>query len=282
MARMSIDDMFLRDSRVMRFAHMLGMSKFEACGRLLHVFALAYDRADAGSNDVVTAEDIDFAAEKVGVADAMIMVGLAQKVGSRSAKSIRIKGAKDRTEYLATRRESGRAGGVKSGETRRNRAEAKTKHTFAKNEAPANPSAPDLPSADPDPNPTHTKSARARGLDSDPFPESPDLEAFGQTADEIAMAILAKLGSHNGVEYSGTAQHKQLIADRLRDGITVDELRMVIGYCAIELGWRDRPEMLKSLRPETLFGDESISKYLDPARTWFKAIEQAERARRAG
>ncbi len=46
-------------------------------------------------------------------------------------------------------------------------------------------------------------------------------------------------------------------------------MRKVIGYCACELEWQDDPKMHQYLRPETLFGADSIHRYLDPARAWF-------------
>ncbi len=270
MARMSIDDMFLRDTRVQKLARRMGWNKYEARGRLLEVFAVVYDRVDANKGDLLELHDIDIAADCDGLGVAMLELDLAVECSKR----IRIRGAQERTRYLATRQTAGQAGGLKSGESRRN----KPKVTFEANrsspspncEAPANPSVPDpdpaSASADPNLNPTHTQNARAResGFGSDPDPEA-----------RVADSLLAKLSSYNGVEYSCSPRHKQLIADRLSEGITVDELRMVIGYCAFELGWATRPEMLASLRPETLFG-ESISKYLDPARSWFRKLQEQE------
>jgi uncharacterized phage protein (TIGR02220 family) len=257
MARMSIDDMFLRDPRVLRLAKACGWSKFETEGRLLHVFGLVYDRVDAGADDVLQAIDIDIAAELEGFSGLMVEHGLA----ARERRGVRIKGAKERTNYLATREESGRRGGVKSGETRRKKAEAKSKVTFDKNEGRSNPTHyyPD-PSADPDPDPTHTET-RARASVGDPV--SP-----GDPASAVRY-VLAKLTAQNDVEYSGTPEHVELIASHLRSGITVDELCMVVGYCALELRWKERPEMQASLRPETIFGPK-FSKYLEPARSWFR------------
>lgn len=144
MARMSIDDMFLRDPRVKLLATSLGWSKYEARGRLLDVFAVVYDRVDAGEDDVLTAVAIDTAAEWDGLAARMLEVGLVEQV----AHGLRIKGAHERTKYLATRESSGRKGGVKSGETRRKKAAERAKVTFAKPEGPSNP----IPTA-PDPVP---------------------------------------------------------------------------------------------------------------------------------
>ena len=90
------------------------------------------------------------------------------------------------------------------------------------------------------------------------------------------MRILAKLTAQNGVRYSGTNEHVRLIVHHLRDGVTEYDLRHVIGYCALELEWKGNPAMEKYLRPETLFGPQTIAKYLDPARTWFAKLPLEE------
>ncbi|NUO49775.1 MAG: hypothetical protein HOV80_13045 [Polyangiaceae bacterium] len=88
--------------------------------------------------------------------------------------------------------------------------------------------------------------------------------------------VLEKLTARNGVRYSGTAEHTRLIVGRLREGASEMDLRVVIGYCAEELGWKGDPAMEKFLRPETLFGPKTIAKYLDPARAWFAKLPPDE------
>lgn len=94
------------------------------------------------------------------------------------------------------------------------------------------------------------------------------------TPEEIASAkvVLEKLTAQNDVQYTGADAHLKLIIHQLRGGVSEMDMRAVIGYCAHELGWKTKPEMLKYLRPETLFGPQSISKYLDPARAWFASL----------
>lgn len=100
------------------------------------------------------------------------------------------------------------------------------------------------------------------------------------TPDEIASAmdVLARLTARNGIAYRGSAKHLGLIIARQRHGVTADQLKAVIGYCAIKLGWLEKPAMVDYLRPETLFGPESIERYLDAACTW--ARDELEEARR--
>jgi uncharacterized phage protein (TIGR02220 family) len=95
---------------------------------------------------------------------------------------------------------------------------------------------------------------------------------------ESVRVVLEKLSAQNGVRYSGTAEHARLIVNQLRAGVDEMDLRAVIGYCALELngGWKGNPDMEQFLRPETLFGPKTISKYLDPARTWFAKLQPSE------
>lgn len=92
------------------------------------------------------------------------------------------------------------------------------------------------------------------------------------------MAVLKRLGERNGTNYTGTDKHVRLIANQLRAGVTELELRAVVGYCAVKLGWLEKPAMADYLRPETLFGPDTIQRYLDPARTW--ARDELEEARK--
>src|ERR1043166_6122728 len=111
MARMSIDDKFLRDPRITQLAMDLHMSRWEAMGRLLAVFAVCYDL----ERDTLTCNQVDLAAERPGFGDAMFASDLAVNV----RRGMRIRGAGKRIEYLAPKRAAGRLGGLKSAESRR-------------------------------------------------------------------------------------------------------------------------------------------------------------------
>lgn len=272
---MSIDDMFLRDPRVMRLAKACGWSKYEARGRLLEVFALVYDRVDAGADDTVQAVDIDMAAEFEGLSALMIEHDLAENV----RRGVRIRGAKERTNYLATRKESGQLGGIKSGESRRNKAKQQAKVTFAETEGRANPSAASASASSavvaavvcpaPEEKNSATPSAGGSQVGSRKKPKPSTATDAERSA---AIRVLGKLSERNGVRYSGTEDHVGLIARHLRNGTDEMDLRYVVAYCAAELGWAAKPDMAPYLRPETLFGPKTLSKYLDPARTWASSL----------
>ncbi len=255
MARMSIDDKFLRDPRVADLADDLGISRFDAMGRLLAVFALCYDF----ERDTLRTSDIDRAAERPGFADAIFAADLA--VIARGG--MRIRGANQRIEYLAGKREAGRVGGANSALSR----QLASKHPVqAPRQARGNLPDP-VPDVVPDPAPDRVPDQEKEVVVA---ARPPRAAKAGPTPAELATVqrVLGKLGERNGVAYGGAAAHVKLIVGRLRDGLTEFELRAVIAYCCDE--WLGDDEMRKYLRPETLFGPTTIAKYLDPARARYR------------
>lgn len=168
MARMSIDDKFPRDPRVIRLGKRFGWSRRETMGALIDVFQIAYDRVQ----DIVPAEDIDTTAERDGFAAAMIEVDLAEQTRA----GVRIKGAADRINYLTGRADAGRSGGVKSGESRRNKREAKRSTASEATQAAVNPPDP-VPDVAPDPSPEDQRLSLPRaippGTEQGPAPAPP-------------------------------------------------------------------------------------------------------------
>ncbi len=80
--------------------------------------------------------------------------------------------------------------------------------------------------------------------------------------------VLEKLSRESNVAYRGSRVHVGLIVDRLRDGITADDMIAVIAFCAYKKGWKGDEKMHEHLTPNTLFGPQNIERYLDPARSW--------------
>lgn len=260
MARMSIDDMIVRDPRITKLAGLVGWSRRETVGCLIaDVWPICYDQREA----VISSDLVDLAAGQPGFADAMVRSELA--TWTRGNQRIRIRGAQERIEYLDKKKRAGSVGGTKSAESRSKKSSTTTDDAQAR----GNPSAsvPDPVSASvPDVANSEKNSARPSvgGTRSRSKPSEPTAEERS-----TAMFVLQKLGQRSGVTYSGAAEHVRLIVAQLRNGVTETDLRKVIGYCAIELDWPNNPDMAKYLRPETLFGPKTIAKYLDPARTWF-------------
>ena len=217
---------------------------------------------------------------------------------------IYVRGAAERIAYLIKSEESGRIGGQNSGTSRGNSSKGPLRHPSRDPQGSGNPTptATDTASASAVATDQSKNSARPSvGGDRDLFGEleakcdaySGDVgkarankarkakKPFDHTEAEAASVrlLLDKLGQHTGTQYSGADEHVRLIVGRLRDGVTEWDLRCVIGYCAhpTGLGWTDKPDLSKYLRPETLFGPRTISKYLDAARSWAtKHIAQPE------
>jgi hypothetical protein len=103
---------------------------------------------------------------------------------------------------------------------------------------------------------------------------------------QTAIRVLGKLSERNGVQYQGTDAHLRLIVRQLRDGRSELDLRKVIAFCAEPIerggkGWEDDPKMRQYLTPETLFGPESIQRYVDAALSWAaRAYPQQEEQKR--
>ena len=119
MARMSIDDSAPRDPRVKKLARAMGWHRHQALGALIDVWAVCYDRVTA----VLTVEDVDLAVEIDGFCARMVECDLARTLPG-DANSVHIAGVEKRIGYLNSASESGKKGGVKSGESRRRKREA--------------------------------------------------------------------------------------------------------------------------------------------------------------
>lgn len=105
MVRVNVDGDALRDTRVVkRLPRALGLDLYATLGRLVHVWILGYDQRSA----IVTAIDIDDAANLDGFATAMIKAELAEDMGDGK---VRIRGVADRIGYLLAAAENGRKGG---------------------------------------------------------------------------------------------------------------------------------------------------------------------------
>lgn len=89
-----------------------------------------------------------------------------------------------------------------------------------------------------------------------------------QTELESATRILAKIGERTGRAYEGSKVHVGLIVRQLRAGRSEWDLRAIVAWCWGE--WEPKAEMHKYLRPETLFGPETVERYLPDARAWLR------------
>lgn len=200
MARMSIDDKFLRDGRVKLLGQRLGWSRRETMGALLDVFAVAYDQ----ENDIIPLAEIDAAADKQGFALMMSEVNL----GEIDGDDMRIKGAGERIEYLAKKREAGAKGGRKSGESRRKLHEAKRSIASEARQASWNP---------PDPVPD---------LPPDPVPEDQKLSLPRDPAVQIPRQALPQPAVPPDDHRAPTVQDRRMVRDQIREEINAARARV--------------------------------------------------------
>jgi len=271
---MSIDDSVGRDPRITRLAARLGLDRDLVVGRLVtKVWPICYDQMTA----IVAVADIDAVAGS-GFAAAMLEVGL----GRKHQHGVWVAGASARIEYLRRQKVAGSKGGVASGLARLSRAAKPPTITTTSNDrsstARTMPQAlANLPDPVPDPAPVVVPDSEINPPET-PLPggiPKPGSKSKPITDAETASVrrVLDKLGDVSGVAYRGSRRHTQLVVDRMRAGVSEFELRFVVGYCARELGWAAEPDdgerdMRPYLRPETLFGPQTIERYLDAARTW--------------
>lgn len=290
--RVNVDSVALADPRFKVLAMALAKSWYDALGRCIAVWALAFERR----TEVLHQALINGVAEHPEFATMMIAADLAEAV----EHGIRIRGVFGRLEWLELQDQK-----------RKLALEAKRRRVGLPSERPRG-SSPTNPRAIPTGRPSSlapaldsslapalgtTPDHEGTALRAESAPEalvSPALEGFKAHVDEVmakpakpgrkpkvkpgeptdlelvtARGVLDKLSKESGHGYRGATEHLRLIVARLRDGVTEQDLRKVVVYCAVELKWAGDDKMGQFLRPETLFGPRSINKYLDPAVSWY-------------
>lgn len=246
------------DPRIEYLGKLAGYSAYEALGRLAHLWRYCTQRQLYIAPHAVIEAIIGAPAET------LVRAGL----GEPTSDGVRVRGTEGRIEWLAKLRANSKAGG----EANRIRLEAKREPigSYLDSQMDSQEGA----KAEPEPSPLSLTPA----LINSPFgkppkkgrPKKAKPGELSEAERESARVVLAKLGLRNGVRYAGSPAHVQLIADRLRDGYTELDLRKVIGYCAEQ--WRGNEKMAGYLRPETLFGPTTITRYIDAARAWFDSL----------
>ncbi len=169
MARMSIDDMALRDPRMKLLAKRLtaelgddisrwpDFARRYLLGTMLDVWSVPYDRA----NHIVEPSDVDEAALLEGFHAELVAVGLARFDDA----GLYVAGARERIEYLQKKKNSGANGGKESGRVRRENVRARTNDealSEAQREARWNPPDSLSPLAPLSPHPRATASSEAK------------------------------------------------------------------------------------------------------------------------
>lgn len=123
-------------------------------------------------------------------------------------------------------------------------------------ETPAENPTTQTPAQDPwaDTTNANTKRSQTPAYEPQPLLNEPQAPAQPKEPDPTEE-IVAHLNQRAGTHYKATtANTRKLVKARLKEGFTVDEIKLVIDKKCTE--WLNNPAMVEYLRPETLFGNK--------------------------
>ncbi len=243
---MSIDDMVIRDPRVAVLGKLCGWNRWEALGHLLDVWSACYDRATPN----LAVSIVDACVGLEGFAGHMVEAELAtlEKDGK-----IRVSGVESRITYLTDKYKAGRKGGVKSGESRRNKLEAESKQNACSASSKSNPNTNTNPTA----NPKEVQSVSGKP---DAFQAGLGL---GLTEPEVQLAevAVAEINRLRGSRYESTSAAILKDCKSLsKEKRTADQVKAVI---ASKAKWIGDPKMGEQFKPSVLLRPSNFAKYLD-------------------
>ena len=200
MSRVNLDGKVWKDPRVKRLAKRRTWSLRETIGTLAAVWDVAYDN----KTPIMRRIDVDTAAESDGFADDMVTEDLAEPI-AEDLISVRLRGVRERIQYLLDQAERGRRGGharAASADRADDGRLADAKQTLGDGLAEAKqcPALPPDPDRSPDrsPDQDHVREPRKRGtravriVPSDWQPQPED----AQLAPEQLVLELAKFRDH--------------------------------------------------------------------------------------
>ncbi len=108
-----------------------------------------------------------------------------------------------------------------------------------------------------------TESTTENKTHSCPVASQPDHEVL---ITDNAILVLTHLNQVSGSRYQKSKTSLENIRGRLRDGFSVDDLKMVIDLKHEH--WSGNDEQYQYMRPETLFGPKKFESYLQSASRW--------------
>lgn len=118
-------------------------------------------------------------------------------------------------------------------------------------------------------------------------PTAAELVSVKQVLDRLAK----RAAMPRGFDLNPASENVKVVTRALRTltdrGRTLDqaelELRYIVAYCAIKLGWQDDEKMRDHLNPGCLFGPKKLDHYLDRAIAWVEdgEAEKDHAARKA-
>jgi uncharacterized phage protein (TIGR02220 family) len=223
--RVNVDSKDLPDPRFMKLGLALGTSRFDALGRCVHVWAYALGRR----SPLLSSDDIDAIAERIGFTEALIRAGLATADGDH----VRLSGIADRLDWLLVQ------------DRKRELAlEAKRAQLGLSRQAPAG-----VPADVPGDAPREVSGDIPNDPDPDPDPDLRDVRA-GDRVRVLAETGIAEINRIAGTRYQSDSKETLAACRKLaKAGITSERLRDAIAHVA-------RPwvgtKLADAIRPSTL------------------------------
>ena len=267
--RMNIEDRALRDPKInRRLPRFTGLPRFDAFGRLLHVWGLCYDQR----SPIAMIEEVDDRAEHDGFALAMVEADLAERVDE---KTIRIRGVEERIGYLVAASEYGQKGG----ETRAKQAAeggrgSRGRFTKGPTTPPMDDDQGSTKGGLPDPLDLHHTSSSSSGSAPSPdqitaapdlFPAEPSSPEKPDQAKAAACAVVERLNLRTGRAFRvDSAQTVKDCRVNLRAGVTVDDMLAVVEFKCER--WLSNDKRDDLLQPSVLLRPSNVGKYLDEIR----------------
>jgi hypothetical protein len=219
--RVNVDESALTDPRFRRLARYLAIVLFEAIGRCVPVWMTAYNRRSA----ILTAEDVDIAADRDGFAAAMVRAELADQL---EGEQVRLRGVTERIQFL-----------LKQVEKARKRWDTQS-----------------TAGGDADALPQHTQSTAggdAYSLDQDQSQAQDPARGLA----EVAVAEINRLaGTRYQADSTGTLKDAKALAKR---GVTPEDIRRVIAAKWAE--WSRNDQMRPQFKPSVLLRPSNFAKY---------------------
>jgi uncharacterized phage protein (TIGR02220 family) len=266
--KITVEGKALRDPRIKAMAARLGRPHRAVLGDFLFLWEYCYEHRATHVDPTM----IDGIVEVPGFADAMLEFGMGE---AKSDGRVYIAGAEEHIAWLLDLDEKrGHANEAKKAKRERANVDVPAGISHGKSRPESRGDVPSVSASD-----SVSASAIAQENQNPPIPplqggsrsrRKPKPSEPTPAERESARVVLAALGRHSGVAYRCAEPHVRLIARQLRAGVTELELRKVSWYCAIKKGWKGDPKWEQYLRPETLYGPESIAKYLDQAVAAFR------------
>ncbi|KNC88280.1 conserved phage C-terminal domain-containing protein [Trabulsiella odontotermitis] len=226
--------------------------------------------ADFSNDDGVSWCGIDTIARQIGAGRSTVItaIGELERDGWLTRKERR-NGARNATNIytlnVAKLRESAEAADRHSPDSERSKSEP-SESERSKSERSENAEKGDFHSPESGPDPSVNSKHDPSDIKTPcRVPPEPDPEVV---ITDQAIEVLSHLNLISGSRYQKSRSSLENIRARLREGNSVDDLKLVIDLKHEH--WHDNDEQYQYMRPETLFGPKKFESYLQSALRWDK------------